>query len=73
MISPKDYSSLLSLLNSAYPIKFNKIELHRDWIGSVYFVSSEINCYVFKIYRAFNTKQTTQTRTNKKITGRILP
>ncbi len=51
---------LTNLLNKHYPLKFEDTHLHRDMIGSVYFVKSHNKKLVFKLFRHFHTKNALQ-------------
>lgn len=58
--SCNDCDNLIKILNNFYKLNFKEIYLHRDMIGSVYFLGNNMQKYVFKIYRQFNTDQALQ-------------
>jgi Ser/Thr protein kinase RdoA (MazF antagonist) len=51
-----DTPNLLKILNEQYPPGFDRVELHRDLIGYVFFASSNTKRYVLKLYRAFDSE-----------------
>ncbi len=55
-LSPNDLNAILQILNRAYPVKCDRLTLHRDMIGFVYIATSGVQKYVLKLYRSFDTE-----------------
>lgn len=56
ILSPTDLNAILLILNRRYPIRFDRLTLHRDMIGFVYIAGSGAKQYVLKLYRSFDTE-----------------
>lgn len=55
------YYNLINEIKRSYEINIEHIELHREMIGKVYFLQTQDNKYMFKIYRSFKTGDAVQT------------
>lgn len=53
--------SLIGEIKRAYQINIENIELHREMIGKVYFLQTQEQKYMFKIYRNFKSGDALQT------------
>ncbi len=51
ILSYSDHGGLLEAINRGYPVAVDRIELHRDMIGHVYFARGATRSYVLKLYR----------------------
>ena len=55
-----DQSSLTEFLDDTYGLTLSDMSLYRSMIGAVYFLSEKDKRFVFKLYRAFDTKAAIQ-------------
>ena len=51
-----DYPELMNIVNRAYRLRCEAVCLHREVVGTVYYVTCADKRYVFKLYRSSNTE-----------------
>ncbi len=53
--SYSDCTGLLEIINRQFPVRVDRVTLHREMIGHVYFAEGGRGKYVLKIFRSFHT------------------
>ena len=56
-----NYDGLINEIKRFYQINIDHVELHREMIGTVYFMKSRDKKYMFKLFRSFKTEDALQT------------